>query len=229
MNYKLVLLLTAYFSIVLWRIFWPDLTTQSAQRIIGGIVPHHLYVSDIIGDFFQTISVEEGVSTIFIVGPDHLELGTSNVTFSPSFEDQSITALLPFVRSTFPAAIVTPIVMKHATTMSEIKNLVDQIYEAPGKNLLIGSIDFSHYLSSKAAKQNDLIVMDLINTRSYPQILNLNSDYLDSPGSLVAVLMYFDKYQGGQMLLLNNSNSGERGNPYSPTTSYYSLVFYGGN
>jgi len=226
MNYKITLLFLAYFSIVIWRFITPASSSPVSSRVIGGIVPHHLYVSDIIADFFQTISVEENVNHVFIVGPDHLELGSSHITFNPSFDDQSITALLPFVKSTFPNSSITPIVLKHTTTMSEILDLTDQIYQSPGKNLLIASIDFSHYLSSEQAKQNDRMIMDLIKSRNYSQILNLNSNYLDSPGALVTTLMYFDKYQGQQMLMLNNSNSGERGNPYAPTTSYYSLIFY---
>jgi predicted class III extradiol MEMO1 family dioxygenase len=229
MKYKLILLLLAYFAIVLWRLSSPASSNQKEVRIIGGIVPHHLYVADIIGDFFSNISAEKNVDTVFIVGPDHLELGTTNITYNPSFEDQSIYALLPFVRSTFVGATITPVVLKRATSMAEIDGLVDQLVSKGGKTMVIASIDFSHYLSSKQAMQNDRFLMDLIKARRYREILSLSSDYLDSPGSLVAILKYYDNRKGTNMVLLNNSNSGDRGNPYAPTTSYYSILLYGEN
>lgn len=200
----------------------------SSTNVAGGIVPHHLYVKDIIGNFFIALPSDR-VDNIIIIGADHAELGESNITFDPSFDDQSMTALTPFITAKYPGIKISKIVLKSAISRAECEALSQQLLDIPGHNLLIASIDFSHYLSSEKAEQNDLEIYDLIVRRDYKTILGLNSDYLDSRGSLVTALMYFDQKGASNMNMLDHTNSGKRGNPYAPTTSYFSILFYAQN
>lgn len=47
----------------------------------GAIIPHHLLASDIIAEFFQTIQ-EQPVERIVLIGPNHYELGRTNIITS---------------------------------------------------------------------------------------------------------------------------------------------------
>ncbi len=45
-----------------------------STRVRGGIIPHHLLVSDVIADFFSRLSTQKP-TTIILVGPNHYERG----------------------------------------------------------------------------------------------------------------------------------------------------------
>ena len=230
MKFKLLPLLLIFFAIVGTR-FLPShkpAITLPTPKIIGGIVPHHLLVKDIIGNFFVNLKASN-IDNIIVIGPNHLELGNSVITFEPAFRDQSMTALDPFIASTYPRSKIIHIVLKHAMSLAECQELAGQLVETPGNNLLIASIDFSHYLSSSQAEKNDAETYRRIQARDYANILKMNSDYLDSPAALVTALMYFDQRGASNMSLLDNENSGRRGNPFAPTTSYFSMIFYAQN
>jgi len=49
-------------------------TINLKYRIVGGIVPHHLFVSDFIADFFQRLSAQNP-KRLIILGPNHYESG----------------------------------------------------------------------------------------------------------------------------------------------------------
>lgn len=202
--------------------------SPSTVKIAGGIVPHHLYVKDIIGNFFGSLP-SENINNIIVIGADHEELGSSNITFDPSFDDQSMTAITPFIVSKYPGSKIVRVVLKSDISLAECQGLARKLLDIPGNNLLIASIDFSHYLSSQRAEQNDKEMFDMIVRRDYTTILRLSPDYLDSRGSLVTTLIYFDQKSASNMNVLDNTNSGRRGNPYAPTTSYFSIVFYAQN
>ena len=60
----------------------------------------------------------------------------------------------------------------------------------PGNSLIIISIDFSHYLTEEEADKNDRITEDLILNSDIEKIVRLNNDYVDSPASLAAALLF---------------------------------------
>lgn len=228
MKPNLVILIVIFFLVVGSR-FLPmkQLDEEDTQpRIVGGIVPHHLYVKNIIGNFFVSLPKAD-IDNIIILGPNHLEVGNSNIIWSPSFSDQSYSDLLPFIQSTYGKSIVTPIVIKRDVSLAECHDLATKILQLPGPKLVVASIDFSHYLRSEVAEKNDQITLAMIANRDYEGILRLSSDYLDSPGALVTALIYFDAVGAGKAKMLDHTNSGRIGNPYAPSTSYFSIIFYG--
>lgn len=227
MKYSLLILVLLFFSIILWRYTTlpkSKVVEISQSQIIGGIVPHHLYVQDIIADFFRHLPEDE-IDNLFLLGPNHLEIGDENIVRSPTFSDQSISSLLPFIANTYSHAVLATFLFKHATSLQECQKLASELATIPGRNLLLVSLDFSHYLTKEQADVNDLVTLQAIRSRDYATILKMSSDYLDSPASLVTALLYFDLKGNNNLNILAHDNSGSRGNPYAPTTSYYSMIF----
>lgn len=224
MKYSLAILLALYLAIVITR-FIPVVSTP---RPLAGIVPHHLFVSDIIQDFFSTLRPYR-FAHIVVLGPNHAEIGTKTIAPNPVFDDQTLTSIKPYLDNTFPGVKLTTYLLKHSITLSECASLAEEINRLGGQTLVIASLDFSHYLSSEEARLKDQVTMTKIRSRDYASILTMNSDYLDSPGSLVTLLQYLDLHGQSEMNILTYDNSGLRGNPYGTTTSYYSIVFYDQN
>lgn len=230
MKFNLVILIILFFLIVISRFIpnWNTVEQETSTVMLGGIVPHHLYVRDIIGNFFNNIK-SDGIDNVFVLGPNHLELGESKITFDPKFDDQSISALVPYIKNNFPTAKIVPIVLKREMSLVECRELATQLSNIQGHNLIIASIDFSHYLPSNKAEENDIESLAMIKNKDYESILKLNSDFMDSPPSLVTSLLYFEKKGMTEIRILDNTNSGRRGNPYAPTTSYFSAIVYAQN
>lgn len=230
MKYSLLILIIAFFLIVISRYLpaWGNAQASVSQKILGGIVPHHLLVRDIIADFFVELP-KENIDNIIILGPNHQEIGVEKIVFNPKFEDQSITALTPFIKSEYPKSKIIPILLKREISLLECRGLADKLLKMPGNNLLLASIDFSHYLPSEDAEANDKEILARIRNRDYEGLLKLNSDYVDSNAALVTALMYYEQRSMNNINILSNTNSGRRGNPYAPTTSYFSIIVYGQN
>lgn len=223
-------LVFSFFLIVCFRVLSlsPTGTTTASRVLIGGVVPHHLFVRDIISDFFAHFR-REGIDNVIVIGPNHLEIGDETITFNPSFDDQTISALTPFLHNTFPHVHIVPVLLKRELTLADCQALARQISQIPGNNLVLASIDFSHYLTSSEAQVRDQETLSRLNERDYAGILQLGSDYLDSNAALVTAMMYFENKGLGKVQILHHTNSGLRGNPYAPTTSYFALIVYGKN
>lgn len=220
MKYSLALLIAIYLAIVVTR---PSPTISPIP--VGGIVPHHLFVADIIQGFFDTLRPHP-YDHIVVLGPNHNEQGTDTIAKNPPWDDQSFTSLKPYLDNTFPRAKQSIYLLKKSITVEESTTLAQELSELNGKILVIASIDFSHYLSAQEAFQKDQTTLSKIVSRDYPSILSMDSDYLDSPGSLVTLLIYLDLQGKTRMDILAYDNSGLRVNPYDLTTSYYSIIFY---
>ena len=54
--------------------------------------------------------------------------------------------------------------------------------------LIVGSVDFSHYVTAEVAAQRDTVTKALIATQAYEDLLAVNYEYCDSPATVVAVL-----------------------------------------
>lgn len=142
-------------------------------------------------------------------------------------QEHSIIGLLPFIKSQFPSATITPIVVKHYLSETDIENLVAVLSTSyrPG-TLFITSTDFSHYLKGDQAAINDRLTADLIKSRKYDRILELSNDYVDSPVSLTVLLKIMDRLGYSEEHLFLNTNSGYlTGDMSSPSTSYITYFF----
>ncbi len=67
---------TTYFSSV--KAHQAKTGGEQSRRIVAGVVPHHLVASDMIADFFSSLS-EQKVTTLILIGPNHYETGSNLV------------------------------------------------------------------------------------------------------------------------------------------------------
>lgn len=183
------------------------------------ILPHH--------DLAKPLSLT-GLSTvtntpkqIILLSPNHQEIGNCNIcTYNPKVfaGEQGITTLLPLLQDKFPTASVSAYVFKRNTSLTEIDQFIKKINVA--NTLVIGSIDFSHYLTKQQADEKDLETTKHINNHDYQKIISLNSDYLDSPPVLIAILKLADNF-GTSLNQIIHGNSADFTGQANNTTSYF--------
>lgn len=143
-------------------------------------------------------------------------------------EEHSLATLIPFIKFYLPDTRVVPIILRKTTTKEELVTLAEVLKNFYSEEkLIITSIDFSHYLNSEQAKSNDKVTLKYMQTFDYEKLLNLSSDYIDSPPSIVGLLMTMQKIRKTKMKVIENTNSGEILNDKSiPSTSYFSIIYY---
>jgi AmmeMemoRadiSam system protein B len=142
-------------------------------------------------------------------------------------EDQSIGALVPYIKYYLPDVQIVPIILKSKTTLRECELLGNVLSSlVGGDTAVIASVDFSHYLASLEASENDKLTEKLLKFRDSKTLFTLNNDFLDSPQALAVLFMVMEKLGSYDMDILYHSNSGEiLGAPNISTTSYFVVGF----
>jgi len=107
--------------------------------------------------------------------------------------EHSIGAHMPFIARLYPETPVVPVLIRQTARDRDVQELVQELSKLDENVLFIASIDFSHYLSQADTEYRDEIMEGLIKEKAYGVIENLNSDYVDSPGSLIAYLRWGEK------------------------------------
>jgi len=149
-------------------------------------------------------------------------LGNANI-----FDNEhSVGAIVPFVKKYFPKARVLPIVFssyagqKESTKVSQwlSKNVKED-------DLVIFSIDFSHYLTKEEADRKDIETKEIIIENDLERIFVLDNDYVDCPPALAASILYAQN-KGLSTEIVDNKNSFDYAEEKSSsTTSYFTVRF----
>lgn len=141
--------------------------------------------------------------------------------------DQSMD-VIPIIKVYLPEVQVAPLILSGFMSQEDVERLALAIERHMNNDtVVVGSVDFSHYLTSEEAKSKDKETMLLMQDFNYSQLLKLNSDHLDSPPAIVTLLMVVNKLNLRQMEVLAHTNSGiMQHNPNGDTTSYFSIVYY---
>lgn len=140
--------------------------------------------------------------------------------------EHSVGAIIPFVKNYYPKARVLPILFNSTASLKDAKDVVAWLNQNLDDNVLvIFSIDFSHYLKEYDAKNNDEIVKNLITSRDIDKIINLNSDYLDSPAALATAMMYADDKNLKTEILFDKTSNDFSQQTSAETTSYLGVIF----
>lgn len=143
--------------------------------------------------------------------------------------EHSISGLISFISHYSPEAQVIPLIISQRITKEEINDISEELYKLSQADsvAIVISVDFSHYLTSSEAEENDKISFKTIKDRNYEQLLTLNNDYVDSPQSLVIFLKTLDRLGINNLKVLHNTNSGRLvGDPFVENTSYFGIVFW---
>ncbi len=232
---------------------------EFTAQIIGGVIPHHLLVSDIIANFFENLSKQKP-NTIIIVGPNHynsggkkvvtgvnnwdtkfgevkinqeivtglVKLGFVEVNDEILSNEHSVSSFLPFISYFMPDAQIVPIVLNSTVSYDEI-NLLSNFLAGhiSSENVVVASVDFSHYLSEEQATINDAQTINILREYNYANILKLKDANLDSPASIVTLMETAKSYGTSNFDIWYHTNSAEVMGDYDgEVTSYFSLLFH---
>jgi AmmeMemoRadiSam system protein B len=155
--------------------------------------------------------------------------GLVSIDETPFAKEHGIFNLTGFVKKSFPNAKFVPIILKEQMddkTADELAAYLNNIL--PQDALVIGSLDFSHYLPSNAADFNDTRTLATIYNQDLDTVKNLD---IDSHSGLRMLLEYFALRDTPKFNLVAHSNSSELVQNYKflETTSYINGYFTKGN
>jgi AmmeMemoRadiSam system protein B len=142
--------------------------------------------------------------------------------------EHSIYNVAPYVSYYFPDAKIVPIILSGRVTEAQAENLGEYLASyLNDQTIIIGSIDFSHYLTTENARANDTVTRDALVTRDYKKIYSFNNDYIDSPATAVTVLVATKKVGAQQVDIVRNANQADAiGMSSVPSsTSYFTVLF----
>lgn len=118
--------------------------------------------------------------------------------------EHSISALVGFIKYTFPEAKIVPLIVKKNTSSDKIDLLADKLNQIlPPDAFVLASVDFSHHLNRIPADFHDRKSISAIESFDFKNIYNLE---IDSPPSISLLLKYLTE-KGGQKMIYSNTNS----------------------
>ncbi|MFZ2193338.1 MAG: AmmeMemoRadiSam system protein B, partial [Candidatus Moraniibacteriota bacterium] len=142
-------------------------------------------------------------------------------------KEHSTTGLFPLIAYYLPNVKIVPIILSAKNTRAEIEKLNDELskYLENEKNMLVVSVDFSHYLNSNEAESKDNETLKVLQSFDYDKLFQLNNDNLDSPTSIATFLSATQKNGKAKFEVIDHSNSANiLGGNIVKTTSYFSLA-----
>ncbi len=143
-------------------------------------------------------------------------------------KEQSISVLVSFIKKSLPDTKIVPIIFSYKVTSSSLDALVDYfIANLPANAVVVGSVDFSHYLTWPVANFHDELTKQVIKNLDYERANKLE---VDSWGSVYVTLKYLVAKNYGKVAYELSSNSAQLlGIPWTKeTTSHYSPYFVSG-
>ena len=107
-------------------------------------------------------------------------------------QDWSVQTLIPYLHRYFPDAKLVAVLLSRSAQADALAALAGAIETLSEQSavLLVGSVDFSHYLDPVSAWENDQKTCAWIETGEITTLLTLDNGYLDSPETVAVVLQY---------------------------------------
>ena len=176
---------------------------------------------------WKSVSEKENFSNIKIdsllgkklAGENKIILNSADIIY-----DHGITNLIPYIKKYFPESKFLPILIPVDITKEQIEHLVKTIDKAASaQTIIIGSVDFSHYLPPQAADFHD--------AKSIRVLLNFEEDNFDNIEvdcwqALYAARLFAKLRHKTASHIIAHRNSVDFLKLYSEiTTSYFSVVF----
>lgn len=142
-------------------------------------------------------------------------------------KEHSVGALMPFIKHYLPETKVVPLILHHDVSLEEIDSILRAITPALESGaVLIGSVDFSHYLTRREAEEKDELTLKLMQDYDFVSLYRLGNDHLDSPASLAFVFKDSERRGIKEFQVIDHSNSGILlKNDQLETTSYFTIAF----
>jgi AmmeMemoRadiSam system protein B len=157
-----------------------------------------------------------------------VELDLVGIDEEVLLEEHSISGIVPFIKESLPEASFLPLILSVHMSQKEIEFLARNLSDIIDKEtVVVVAVDFSHGLKIEDAYKNDLETLKFIGDFSFPRLLSLGNDYLDSPSSVVLLLAMMKNLDKTNYEVFSHTSSAElMGNNFAETTSYFSIAFY---
>jgi len=213
--------------------FFSYISSQRKPETIVILSPDH-FQSEILNDNNAFITLDwksgsgkkefENIKIDSLLGKkvaddDKIALNSSAIVY-----DHGITNLIPYIKKYFPETNILPILIPADITKEQVEQLVKIIDENTLLNtIIVASVDFSHYLPSRAADFHD--------TKSIRVLLNFEEENfknieVDCWQALYAARLFAKLRQKEVPRIIAHKNSVDFLKLYSETTtSYFSVVF----
>lgn len=148
-----------------------------------------------------------------------------------SFEkEHGIYNIVPYIAHFLPETKIVPVILRYRTTSEEIGALVKFLKPLVDREevFVIGSVDFSHYLSKSESDRKDIETLRAMKGYDLSRIARFGSDHLDSPATILTLLQLAHETGSGEIRVLRHDNSADdtRGS-HDSTTSHFSFFLVG--
>lgn len=223
---------------------------------VGGVVPHHMLAASLLSGFFGNLNGNYERVIIIGPNHEELgdEFAvTSDLPFKTAFDevnsssmlvdklresgirvnneivgkDHSIGVPVNYFSKYLPHGEVAVLLVKETNSLDEIQKLADLVSKDISENdLVLASVDFSHYLDALSAKEKDRETVKAIEDGNYDLINSWGSEHLDSSTSIILLDMIMHKRGTGKFNLLINTNSSDITGYNKDVTSYILGVYY---
>jgi len=141
--------------------------------------------------------------------------------------EHSIYNIVPYVDYYFPQAEIVPIILSGRVSKAQAEDLGKYLARhLDEKTLIIGSIDFSHYLATEKARANDLVTRAALIGHDYEKLYSFSNDYIDSPQTAVTVLTAAKIAGAPTVDIVRNANQADATGVSSvpSSTSYFTVL-----
>ncbi len=211
--------------------FFSYISSQEKPKTIVILSPDH-FQSGILreGNTFITIALDSGEKEF-----NHLKIDTllwgklfkENEIIPNSsavIAEHGVTVLLPYTKKYFPETNILPILIPADITKEQIEQLVKTIDENTLLDtIVVASVDFSHYLPSRAADFHDAKSIRVLLNFEEENFKNIEVDCWQA---LYAARLFAKLRQKEAPHIITHKNSVDFLNlELEETTSYFSVVF----
>ncbi len=213
--------------------FFSYISSQGKPETIVILSPDH-FQSEILNDNNAFITLDwksgsgkkefENIKIDSLLGKKLADENKIALNSSAIVYDHGITNLIPYIKKYFPETNILPILIPADITKEQVEQLVKIIDENTLLNtIIVASVDFSHYLPSRAADFHD--------TKSIRVLLNFEEENfknieVDCWQALYAARLFAKLRQKEIPRIIAHKNSVDFLNlELEETTSYFSVVF----
>jgi poly-gamma-glutamate synthesis protein (capsule biosynthesis protein) len=229
----------------------PAAETAPADRIYGGIVPHHLIASKQIGQFFSQLPAE-AYDRVVLLAPNHKNRGGQIIVSDqawqtpfgvlepdeammnklaiaimpePFGDEPAVSGLVGFIKARFTGVKFIPILLEGSVTAEQAARVASVLAETlpAEKTLVLSTIDFSHYLPLNVADFHDEASRQAIENFSFERLYDLE---IDSRPALYVLLKYLELIGAEKSELVDSSNSGRINPDSSESTTGHNYYLF---
>lgn len=159
--------------------------------------------------------------------------GVGKIDSGTFVKEHAMTMQVEYIKRFFPQAKLLAIVLKSETTPEEADKLASWLATAlpADKTLVLGSIDFSHYLNKAQADKNDAKTLRQIQTMDVGALptSDVKCEFLDSPMALRVIVQYALAVGAGKPVVVRHDNTTDIFDKpdLASTTSHYYITWGG--